>query len=122
MAEEYECQWADHNKHLTEKLQGFFTNHHFCDVTLVCDGDKQIEVHKVILAACSLSFRKMFQPDVASPIVFLCDIASDTMESLIRFMYSGYTTIPGDRVPDFFKLAENLKVFSLLVISFIRML
>ena len=91
MAEVFTCKMSqqDHSLHVAKQFTDFFNNEELSDVTLVCDGDKQVKAHKVILAANSHSFHKMFINNPTCTVAFMRGVHEEDMVSLIKFMYSG---------------------------------
>ena len=60
----------------------------FFDVTLVCEGNKQILVHKVVLASSSVVLSDLLKSNKhSSPLIYLRGIKVATLSSLIDFIY-----------------------------------
>ena len=101
---------------MAANFQKFLENGEHSDVTIVCDDDKQLKLHKVILASCSETFNKMFSSNTSSSTtVYLRGVESRPMKLLVKFMYAGSITVPEIMLPDLLKLGEDLKVLGLVV-------
>ena len=57
--EKYNLTWHAYSDHLQEMLHGMMASQDFTDVTLVCNDQKKIKAHKVVLSACSPVFRNI---------------------------------------------------------------
>lgn len=69
-------------------------NGEFKDVTFKVEN-KEIQAHKVILAARSPVFKKMFaakMKEAQTNKVTISDISSDTFEEMLRYIYTGKTS------------------------------
>ena len=116
MSTEYLCKFEHYRSNLAANFQKFLENGKHSDVTLVCDDDKQLKLHKVILASCSETFNKMFSSNTSSSTtVYLRGVGSRSMKLLVKFMYAGSVTVPEMMLPDLLKLGEDLKVLGLVV-------
>ena len=89
-----------------------FEDKSFANVTLVCDGQRQLKAHKFVLSACSSVFKSILQYNSAesNPLIILRGIRYEDMEAILQFMYQGETCVSKDRIKDFMKTAEELEV------------
>ena len=108
----YNLTWKTFSKHLTETVQEMFEDKSFANVTLVCDGQRQLKAHKFVLSACSSVFKSILQYNSAesNPLIILRGIRYEDMEAILQFMYQGETCVSKDRIKDFMKTAEELEV------------
>ena len=102
----------------------------FMDVTLSCDGE-QIKAHKVILSACSITFRNLLKKNPSqNPVIDLLvrisvnhilkniliyyfivqDVDPRDMNSILDFIYLGKVNIKQENLSSFLALAEKLRV------------
>ena len=73
-----------------DRYKGLRNDTLFTDVTLVCNDDKQIQAHKVILSSFSLFFKRMFSSNPhPKPLVFLKGIEIDDINAILDFIYQG---------------------------------
>jgi len=109
--EKYNINWHTYSKHLEEMLNNLMKTSELADVTLVCDDNKKIKAHKVILSSCSSIFKNIFD-DLSqrfnNSVIYLRGIQYQEMESILEFMYLGVATIYQERLNEFFNVAKNL--------------
>jgi len=80
------------------------------DVTISCDGE-QFKAHKVILSACSNTFRHLLKKNPAPhPVIVLWDVTPRDLQSILDFMYQGEVNVKQDHLNSFLGVAERLKV------------
>ena len=108
----YNLTWKTFSKHLTETVQEMFEDKSFANVTLVCEGQRQLRAHKFVLSACSSVFKSILKYNSAesNPLIILRGIRYEDMEAILQFMYQGETCVSKDRIKDFMKTAEELEV------------
>lgn len=81
-----------------------------CDVTIHCK-DGIIRGHKVILAACSPYFKKIFQEHPEPPVVFVVHgVLVKQMRSLIELIYRGTTDISADVMTKICEMADDFGI------------
>ena len=82
--------WHNFMPQICDLLKELQQSKKFCDVTLVCDDQKQLKAHKFILSACSSVFKNMFENgDSTSSTIYLRGIKSQDMDSVLQFLYLG---------------------------------
>jgi len=92
----------------------FRANEDFCDVTLACDDNEQIEAHKVILSASSSFFRNILKKNSHShPLLYLRGITRTDLLNVIDFIYHGEASIAQEDFKRFMSIAEDLKLVGL---------
>ena len=76
-------------------MTNLLNGENFCDVTFVVgvdDGKKDFHGHKVILAAQSVVFAKMFEHDLEETKlnrVEITDVKPEVFEAFMKFIYTG---------------------------------
>jgi broad-like protein len=86
----YSFSWKDFASARNERYKNLREDLLLSDVTLVCNGDKQIKAHKVILSSFSSLFKRMFLNNPhPQPIIFLKGVAFSEMDALLDFIYHG---------------------------------
>ena len=111
MAEHIYLSWSDYERCTLDALQLMIHREEFTDVTLVCDGDKQIRAHKIIISACSPFFRNILLKNPhPHPLIYLNGVKFDDLKCLIDFMYSGQTQVPQDDFRSFIKAGLDLSI------------
>jgi len=79
-------------------------------VTISCDGE-QVTAHKVILSACSVTFRQLLMKNPAPhPVILLWDVSARDLTSILDFMYHGEVNVKQDNLNSFLAVAEKLRV------------
>ena len=74
--ETYFVSWGGFQQNIKLSLSDEAEEGHFTDVTLVCEGDKQVSAHKVILSAASPFFKQiLIKNPHQHPLIYLrCEI------------------------------------------------
>ena len=110
----YNLSWKEFESCTSNSFKGLIAREEFVDVTLACDDDKQVKVHKVILSACSDFFRNiLLKNSHQHPLIYLDNLKVEYLQALIDFMYLGETNIPQDMFSGFIKAAQKYKIKSL---------
>ena len=92
-------------------LTDVFTENHFTDVTLVCDGDKQIKAHKVIIGSCSQFFKNILLKNPHNnPLIYLRGIKFEILEAIVKFVYLGETKVRKEEVDLFLDAIKDLEI------------
>ena len=69
--EQFCLRWNDFQQCIKSTFQGLREERDFMDVTISCDGE-QVKAHKVILSACSDTFRNLLKKNPAqNPVIVL---------------------------------------------------
>ena len=97
---------------LRRMLYDLMNNGVLTDVTLVCDDQKSLEAHKIILTASSPMFAKIINNFYNSnnAVIFLKGIKYEEMESILKYLYLGQVAMPENDMKDFFDLANYLEI------------
>ena len=104
-------KWNDFQANYSESLRDLRGDQEFSDVTLACDGDVQIEAHKIILSASSPFFRSILKKNKhPHPLIFLKGLRNALLVSILDFIYDGEVNISHEDLNEFLAAAEDLKV------------
>ena len=104
-------KWNDFQKNITSLFRDLRSDIEFSDVTLVCDEDQQVEVHKIILKSCSPFFSKVLTKNKHShPWIYMRGTKAKTLGSIVDFIYYGEANIYQEDLNDFLVLAEELQL------------
>ena len=107
--EKFSLKWNDFQKNLTNTFFSLRKDNDFTDVTLACEDNKQVEAHKVILAASSPFFQNMLKRNKhAHPLIYMKGMKYDDLLAIIDFIYQGETDIFQDNLDSFLSSAEDL--------------
>ena len=102
--------WNDFAANIINTLYDLKEDKDFTDLTLVC-ADKQVEVHKVVLASSSNFFRRILKDIKHShPLIYLSGIKFKDLEAVLSFMYLGQVNLAHEDLDSFLALAEELEV------------
>ena len=87
----------------------------FNDVTLVCEDGQQVEVNKVILAASSPFFQKLFRRNKhPHPLIFMRGVNYDDLSAIVDFLYRGRTNVFQESLDSILAIAEDLQLRGLM--------
>jgi len=102
--------WNDFAANITNTLYDLKEDKDFTDLTLVC-ADKQVDVHKVVLASSSQFFRRVLKNIKHShPLIYLSGIKFKDLEAVLSFMYLGQVNLAQEDLDSFLAVAEELGV------------
>ena len=107
----YELSYSQFWKDAKNLCQEMFEDTNFTDVTLVCGEGKQFKAHKVILSSCSSLFRNiLINNSHPNPLVYFHDIKDEQMEILVKFIYTGETSVVQEDLDALLEVAEKLQI------------
>ena len=70
--EQFCLRWNDFQQCIKTTFTDLRDESEFMDVTISCDGGEQLKAHKVILSACSVTFRHLLKKNPAQhPVIVL---------------------------------------------------
>jgi len=106
--------WRDHGLNASKAFRSLREDSNFCDVTIACE-DGVLLSHKVVLFASSLLFKDILKKHAhPHPLVYLKNIKSRDIGSLMDFMYFGEVEIQKSQLSSFSAAAKELKVLGLM--------
>merc|ERR1719186_1825352 len=109
--EKVSLSWSEFGSCASNTFIDLLSDQDFTDVTLVCDDDKQIKAHKVILSSCSPLFRGILKNNPHQhPLIYLNGIQFDNLQSVIKFIYLGQTEVEQDDLEMFMKAGKELQI------------
>ncbi|XP_022090052.1 kelch-like protein 9 isoform X2 [Acanthaster planci] len=104
----FEC--PEHSSDVLKQLSALRTRRVLCDGTLIC-GENHFSIHRIVLAACSDFFRKMFiGNDNIKDIQISSSISRLGLEMLIHFAYTSQLTLTSENVHKTLQAAIQLGV------------
>lgn len=92
----HKIKWNNHKKEIIEEQQYLFENSLSCDCVLISAEGKHLKAHQVVLSSSSEFFRKMLSelpPSRESPTIHVPDADTCVLEAILKFVYTGETTI-----------------------------
>ena len=103
--------WDLFPSHAQNLLQQMLETNCNTDVTLVCDDQKTLRAHKVVLSAGSPVFRNINSNLKGNDsVIYLKGIKYEQLEPVLRFMYLGQVSIREDTLKDLLDVAKELEV------------
>ena len=104
-------QWNDFKENASSSFRELREDRDLTDVTLACEDGKQVEAHKIILAASSPFFMEILKKNKHShPLIYMRGLKSETVLSIVDFLYLGEANILQDNLESFLSLAQELKL------------
>ena len=104
-------KWQHFEDNLTRAFQELRSDQELFDVTLATGDGRQVEAHRVVLAACSGFFRHLLRHyRHPHPLVYLKGVKFSEILSVLTFMYHGEVSVAQDQLGSFLSVAEELQV------------
>ena len=109
--EKFNLTWDTYPDHLRNMLLEMMNSSYLTDVTLVCDDKKQFKAHKIVLSACSTTFRNIIDGlHQDNPVIYLRGIQHEEMRAVLDFIYLGSTTLCQERLKEFLDVSKSLEI------------
>ena len=104
-------QWNDFKDNITSSFGELREDKDLTDVTLACEDGKQVEAHKVILAASSPFFKDILKRNKhPHPLIYMRGLKSEDLLAIIDFLYLGEANVDQENLDSFLALAEELRL------------
>ena len=111
MTNEVCLNWTLFEQNFKESLKELRHDQDYLDVTLACEGDFQVDAHKIILSMGSNFFSEIFKKSKNKiAFVFLKGINQTQLKNLMNFLYNGEAKMERDDLNDFFKISKELQI------------
>ena len=115
MSEKFSLKWNDFEANVSKSFGLLRNEDYLHDVTLVCDDNKQVSAHKLVLSACSEFFKSIFKNNKHPyPLICLEGITSQELQHILDYMYNGKTNIFQEGLDKFLSIAQRFKIMGLL--------
>ncbi|XP_060521976.1 zinc finger and BTB domain-containing protein 24-like [Cylas formicarius] len=99
-----------HIENLENIFRKLFKEQLLTDVTIHC-RDGSVKAHKVVLAASSAYFRRVFTAHTEPQVAYVMHgVTCGLMASLVELIYRGSTEIANDTMGNFYDLVDDLEV------------
>lgn len=112
----YQLKWHSFGSHLHSSVATLLKSENFADVFL-CSGEGHcFPAHRFVLSSCSQYFSGIFdrvkqtQQNLPMYVVLPPEISTRTLKTLIRYMYSGETTVSNDILDNVLRGGDALKI------------
>ena len=104
-------QWNDFQENLNSAFKELRNDTELTDVTLVSDDEKQVEVHKVILASSSPFFANLLKRNKhPHPLIYMRGVKEGVLVAIIDFLYNGEANVFQESLDSFLAVAEDLRL------------
>jgi len=114
-SEHFNLAWNQFENCAGLTFKNLLSDEDFADVTLACEGEKQLTAHKVILSSCSPFFRKVLLKNKHQhPLLYLKGVKFTDLQLIVKFIYLGQIEIGRDNLPEFLAIAKELEVKGLM--------
>ena len=107
--------WESYSGHLQNLLHDMWTSDDLTDVTLVCDENKKIKAHKVVLSACSLFLKSVIKEISNISTINLKGINEKEIRKVLEFLYLGQVDIDQDDLDTFKVIAKKLEIEAIML-------
>ena len=115
MSEKFCLKWNDFETNVSKSFGLLRNEDYLHDVTLVCDDNKQISAHKLVLSACSEFFKSIFKNNkLQNPLICLEGITSKELQDILDYMYNGKINIFQEGLDKFLSIAQRFRIMGLL--------
>jgi len=115
-SENFCLRWNDFESNVSGAFRVLRDEADFFDVTLGCaEPGKSLQAHKVILSACSSTFKQMLRDQARSsahphPYIFLRGVSFCDLSAVLDFMYHGEVNVAQEDLNSFLAVAEELQI------------
>jgi len=108
--EKFCLRWNDFESNISVAFREIREDKDLFDCTLSC-GSRHIQVHKLILSACSPFFRSILRQNPHQhPLLYLKGVQFTDLQSVLNFMYHGEVNVAQEELNSFLAVAEDLQV------------
>jgi len=109
-SEKFCFRWNDFERNISLAFRDIREEKDFFDCTITC-GARQIQAHKLILAACSPFFKSVFKQNPHQhPLLYLKGVSFSDLQAVLSFMYHGEVNVAQEELNAFLSVAEELEV------------
>ena len=115
MGDKFCLKWNDFNQNINKAFSNLRLEEEFFDVTLVCDDNRQLSAHKVVLASCSEYFKKILQQNKhPQPLLCLENVSFEEIGHIMDYIYLGEVNLYQEQVDRFIEVAQRFKIEGLM--------
>lgn len=101
---------SDFNSHTGKFFGSLLEEDDFTDITLVCEGQRQIRAHKAILSSSSKFFRDLLTQNIHPHPLIYFKLKYVDLNALVRFIYLGQCEVEQSDIDNFMDIARELEV------------
>ena len=112
----YNCNTFEND--LLESRKELFLKRQFADVTLVSDDMVPFPAHRTVLSSSSKLLKSLFEvTNEPRQVLFLKGVSQIHLQSILKFIYLGETSVRADQVKDFSAAVNELGIDKLKIDS-----
>lgn len=110
-SQQFHLKWNNHSLNTLSSFQHLLDTNTLVDVSLTASNGKTVTAHRMVLAACSDYFYRLFKdlPE-KHPVIVFKDASEEIVHDLLLFMYKGEVEVQESHLNDFLKFADTLQV------------
>ena len=109
--EVFNIKWEAPEDLLKQILKVFRQSNFLADVTLVCDDQRELKAHKVVLSSLSVVMENILNGHSEENLrIYLTVIQYKHMESILEFIYSGETSLEKKDIHEITEIAKQLAI------------
>ncbi len=110
-SQQFHLKWNNHSLNTLSSFQNLLDTNTLVDVSLTASNGKTVTAHRMVLAACSDYFYRLFKdlPE-KHPVIVFKDASEEIVSDLLLFMYKGEVEVQESHLNDFLKFADTLQV------------
>ena len=104
-------QWNEFQNIVIGAFEDLRNDGDLTDITLTCEDGKQIETHKIILAAASPFFLDILKRNKhPHPLIYMKGVKSENLVAMVEFFYRGEVNVSQENLDDFLALADEMRL------------
>ena len=104
--EKFNLSWNNFDENILNSFKDLKYNKDFTDVTLVCEENKQVKAHKVVISSCGEFFKSiLIQNPHQHPLVYLHGVSFVQLQAILNFAYLGQTQVEQQYLQSFLQAA-----------------
>ena len=111
MSEKCFLTWNNFQENISNHFISLRQEVELCDVTLVCEDNKQIKAHKVVLSSCSPMFKDILKTCIHShPLIYFWNMKQRDLCNIVDFVYNGKVQVYQSDLEEFLNIATKLGI------------
>ena len=115
MSDKLCLQWNDFQKNVANAFRNLREDKEFADMTLVCEDENQIEVHKMVLSSSSPFFKTLLAKNKHPyPLIYMRGVKTGDLSAVVDFLYHGEAKVFEEDLDSFLTIAEEFQLMGLM--------
>ena len=110
-SEKFHLKWNVFHENMATSFKDLRQEGDFTYVTLACEGNQQLQAHKLILSSSSPFFKNILRSyKSAEPLIYLRQVSFQDLASVVDFMYYGQADVKEENLNSFLALSEEFEL------------